>query len=200
MPDPRWHRIPESTAEAICAGLDLDEAARMVIVAGAPPSDCIEALLRANDRVHATRVLARALPPALSVKWACECVRKTLANNAPATERDALASAARWLAEPNDANARAAYAAAEAAEFKTPGAWAAVAPLWAGDNLAPPGEPPLAPPPGLYAKAVAGAVLLAAMGPDDASTGARQDDFLDNGIIAAGGAPPSRGDKGKDGP
>jgi hypothetical protein len=199
MADPRWHRVPESKASAVCAGLDIDDGARMLLTADMTPSDCVEALRNASDRVHAIRVLARALTPEMSIRWACQCVRTAMAPGTSAEDFSAINAAEQWLTQPNDDNARAAFAAAEAAEFKSAAAWAAVAPFWAGDNMAPPGEPPLVPPPELYAKAVAGAVLLAAVDSDDPSTIARQDEFLDSGIIAAGGVPAPRDDNGKDG-
>jgi hypothetical protein len=54
-------------------------------------------------------------------------------------------------------------AAAEAAGFRTPASWAAVAAFWSEGSLAPPDVPAVPPGDSLSAQAVTGAVMLAAV-------------------------------------
>ena len=130
----------------------------------------------------ATQLLAHALPAREGVRWACRCAREAGQVGAP------LEAAERWLAEPTEENRRACQAAYEEAGLQTPGAVAALAVFLSGKSLGPAGLPDVPPDPFHAAKAVAGAVLLAAViqQPEKAEERLRQ--FLEVGeqVVAAG--------------
>jgi hypothetical protein len=67
---------------------------------------------------------------------------------------------------------------AEAAGFRSPEAWAAVAAFWSGGSLAPPGQPLVKPAPQLTGTAVFAAIRLAAVRDDPGETEARLQVFL----------------------
>ena len=89
------------------------------------------------------------------------CARTAL-GVVPATEElKSLSLAEAWVLEPSEANRRAAMAAAEASEFKTPASWAAVAAFWSGGSMAPADLPEVPPAENLTGKAVTAAVMIA---------------------------------------
>lgn len=137
----------------------------MAHVAGLPGTQAAaDALAAAGLLVEATRLIAHALPRREAVWWACMCARSTLAA-ATLTPDDhaAIEAAELWVRAQTDESRRAAFAHAEKAGFNTPEAWAGVGAFWSGDNMAPVGQPPVAPPPHTAAAAVAGSVALASV-------------------------------------
>src|SRR5262249_60276058 len=76
---------------------------------------------------------------------------------------DAVAAAEAWVYKPTEENRRAAMSKAQATQFDTPCAWAAVAAFWSGGSMAPPDVPVVPPPPFLIGRAVSGAVMRAAV-------------------------------------
>jgi hypothetical protein len=77
---------------------------------------------------------------------------------------------------------------AEAANFASPEAWAAVAAFWCGDSIGPEDQPAIPPAPHFAGKAVSGAVALASVRGEPKRQAARLKRFLESGRnIAAGG-------------
>jgi hypothetical protein len=81
----------------------------------------------------------------------------------PAPQAAAVQAAERWVADPSEANRRAAQAASEAAGLGTPAGCAAMAAFWSGGSLAPPEAPVVPPGEILTAHGSAGPVMLAAV-------------------------------------
>ncbi len=129
----------------------------------------IAELMERGEQAEALAAAARSLPKRYVVAWACECFKALLAG-APATndvDRAGLALAQQWLADPTEANRRAALDFAEAGEFASPGAWIAASAGWNGGSLLPRGYDAVPPPDHLPAEAAVAALRLAASnGPD----------------------------------
>ena len=128
---------------------------------GAPPRSAarrhgaarfLDALIAAGHLPDALRFLAAALPKREAVWWACVCARQGYGAVVPSPAGAALQAAERWVADPSDANRRAAHPAAEAAGVGTPAGAAAIGVFLSGGSLAPVNLPacrplPITPPP-----------------------------------------------------
>ena len=132
----------------------------------------------------AVRLLAHALPTREGVWWAWASVRRVMGENAPAPMVATLAAAEAWIAKPTDANRRAAYQRAEEDGGASPAGLVALAAWLSGGSLAPSDAPEVPPPPFSAAKAVAGAVIIAAV-QDPLKAGERYHDFLTQGLEVA---------------
>ncbi|CAO3460113.1 hypothetical protein [Azospirillum argentinense] len=181
-------KIRQRQARDVADLCTLDDAARLLLAPDQSPTDYLAALIGAGRRADAVRVLAHALPPREAVWWACVCIRATLPPDAPEPVLSALESARAWVFQPSDANRRAAYASAQATDFQHAASWAAVGAFWSGGSMAPAGAPDVPAPDGLAGKAVAAAVILAAVSRQPEQGNQRLAAFLDSGLdIAAGG-------------
>ena len=161
MPKLRFARASEALA-----GLTLSDDAAPLVKAGAggTPAALAAALVAADLPVDAIRLLAMALPRREAAWWACLAAREALSAAAnPAAETVALTAAENWVFKPSEENRRACFAPAQALEFATPAAYAALAVYWSGGSLAPPDAPVVVPPgDALTGTAAAAAALLAA--------------------------------------
>jgi hypothetical protein len=159
------------------------------VATGAP--DAAAALLRilqAGMMADAARFMAHALPKREAVWWACMCARAT-APEPPPPDAAAVAAAEAWVRKPEEELRRAAMAKAEAAGFRSPEAWAAVAAFWSGGSMAPPGQPVVPPAEHLTGVAVAGSVSLSAVRREPEKAEATLKRFVESGLdIAAGGS------------
>lgn len=174
--------------------------AELVALIAAPPEaepvlagcvhvpDAIERLAAAGFLLEAAKLTAHALPKREAVWWACMCARHT----AP-TDQAALAelcsAAETWVRKQSDESRRAAFEMAQAMGLATPEAWAAVGAFWAGDSMAPVGQPKVPPPGHLCGTAIAGSVNLAAVRDHPVRRDARLTQFLESARdIGKGGA------------
>jgi hypothetical protein len=148
------------------------------------PVRLAEALTAAGLPAIALALVAAALPPREGVWWAWLSVRDALnvvaeravappppgqrpAIPPPAVERVALAALERWIADPSDANRRAAWDAGQAADLSSPAGCACAAAFFTSGSIAAPQSPMAVPPPaGAHAVMAATAVLLAAVRAD----------------------------------
>jgi hypothetical protein len=111
----------------------------------------------------AVRFLAHALPKREAVWWAWVCAR-TAAGATPTTSiTTALVATEQWIVQPTEDNRRAAMAAAEAAQLGTPAGCAALAAFLSAGSVGPANVAPVAAGEFASAKAVGGAVTLAAV-------------------------------------
>jgi hypothetical protein len=133
------------------------------------------------------RLLAHALPKREAVYWACQCVRATAGDGLEPAAAAALESAEKWVADPSDANRRAAYGAAEQAEMGTPAGCVALAAYMSEGSVVPADLPPVPPPPLLTARMVASAVQLAGVATEPVKAPERYHQFLTQGILLANG-------------
>ncbi len=149
----------------------------------------LEALVGARKLPEAMRLIAHAMPKREVVWWGCMCARAVPDPAQPAPDAEALTAAEAWVRKPDEANRRAAMAAAQKTAFRTPEAWAAVAAFWSGGSMSPEGQPDVPPAEHLTAVAVAGGVIIAALRGNPARAPDRFLRFLESAReIAAGGA------------
>jgi hypothetical protein len=119
--------------------------------------------LESTNLPLALRLYAFALPRREAVWWAAMCAAGTRPSAQPAAERAAREAAEHWVRRQDEPARRAAMAAARAAGFRAPEAWAAIAAFWSEGSMAPEGQPILPPAPNLTGRAVHGAISLAAV-------------------------------------
>ena len=144
-------------------------------------------LAEAGHLPDATSFLAAALPRREGVWWACRCIRSILGATGSTKTEAALAAAEAWTASPGDLNRRKAMAAAEAVGFVDPAGCAALAVFLSGGSIVPPQLKEVPPPSGSCARALAGAVQLAAVRVEPPRIAATYRGFLDLGLAVARG-------------
>jgi hypothetical protein len=162
-------------------------------VAGVPTADlALSRLESAGLHTEAVRLAAHALPKREAVWWACMCAGAVAPPPPGLAPSDAAArqAAEAWVRKPaDDGLRRAAWDAAQATDFRSPEAWAAVGAFWSGGSMSPAGQPTVPPGDHLTGVAVSGAVLLAAVRHRPERSAARMQRFLAAARdIAAGGA------------
>lgn len=149
-------------AEAV-AGLDLSPEAKALYAPNAPTAVFLKALIDAELYADAIRLLGMALPRREAVWWGCLSARGALSAEPAPADVAALEAAEAWVYRPTEENRRACFAPAEAMNFETACAYAAMAAFWSGGSLAPPDAAVVVPPgDGLTGTAAAAAVLIAA--------------------------------------
>jgi hypothetical protein len=168
-------------------GLSTDAATVLTNVTQVP--DALQRLEASGFLVEAARLVAHALPKREAVWWACMCAFHTAPPDLPENDRLARELAEDWVRQQTDKLRREAMTKAEAGDFGTPEAWAAVAAFWSGDSMAPEGQAAVPPAPHLCATAVAGAIVLAAVRGDPIRQPARLKRFLESGRNIATGGP-----------
>jgi hypothetical protein len=150
------------------AGLSPEATQLAAAPASPPPDGFVAQLVEKGQWVDAVRYLAHAMLQREAVWWACLAARAALGSARRPSDVDSVSAAEAWVYKPTEENRRAAMTKAQATKFDTPSAWAAVAAFWSGGSMAPPDVPVVPPPPFLIGRAVAGAVMLAAVtGPAD---------------------------------
>ncbi|OAI01542.1 hypothetical protein A1353_17955 [Methylomonas methanica] len=156
-------KVSVPKASAICRDIQLDQQAVAGLVADPAPVDFLNKLLEQQLYPDAVRFLARALPKREATWWACLSARSVVSPQTSPEVVKALDAAELWVFKPTEPNRRAANAAAHSASFENPAAWAAMAAFWSDGSMAPEDAPSVPPADNLTAKAVAGAVMLAAV-------------------------------------
>jgi len=175
-------------AQRLAAGLKLSADARGLLHAQQRVSEYVERLRERGLLVAAIGVLARGLSRREANWWACRCVREMLRAPAAATMDTApLEAAERWVVEPSETHRRAAGMTAEAANYETPAACAALAAFWSEGSMAPVEAAPVNVPPHLAPGAVASAVQLAAVVVEPQAAPDKLVRFIEIGMAVAQG-------------
>ena len=160
----RLATVTARTAAEICRCFELSDGAKGLLTDTVSPGEYLDQLVGAGHFVDAVRLLAHALGRREGVWWACLCSRAALQDGGPPAAAQALRAAEAWVYQPSEENRRAADAGAAAEGRQHPASWAAMAAFWSGGSIAPPANPqPVPPDPFFTARAVAGAVVLAAI-------------------------------------
>ena len=161
------------------------------------PPQFLNRLLAGKDLDNAVKFMAFALPHREAVWWACGCARMELNGTEPEPVLAALQAAETWVRYPTDPNRRAALTRAQATDFRSPAAWAAMAAFWSGGSMSPVDQPEVPAPAHLRGVAVAGAVGLAAVQSDPLRADEKRERFIAAAVdIANGGTgrkPPATG-------
>ncbi len=170
--------------------LELSAEAAQAIGGAATAAEAVQRLEAGGFGSEAARLTAHALPKREAVWWACMCAAAVPATALAAPDAAARQAAEAWVRQPgDDALRRAAWEAAQATEFKSPEAWAAVGAFWSGASMAPAGQPDVPPAEHLTGVAISGAIALAAVRGHPERSAARLTRFLQAARdIAAGGA------------
>jgi len=101
----------------------------------------LDLLMKRGLLSDAVRFLAHSLPKREAVWWACLCARDMLPADAAPALLAAVQAAEGWVMAPSEEKRREAMVTAEAAGFRAPASWAAVAAFWSGGSMAPPNAP-----------------------------------------------------------
>jgi len=155
-------KIKQVYANVIMQGVERDEQASALLQNNPTSVDYLQQLLAQRLYPDAVRFLAHALPKREATWWACLCARHGLTDKTPVTDIKAIELAEAWVYKPVEENRQLTLPAAEATAFQTPAGWAAMAAFWSGDDISPVPEATIVLDEKLYAKAVIGAVMLAA--------------------------------------
>jgi hypothetical protein len=150
---------PRVRAAEVAQRCKLSEEANQLLRDDMNPRQFLEQLLQEKRYADAVQFLAHALPKREAVWWACQCIRQ--GSELSPAQAQAVRAAEQWAADPSEGHRRAAYPAAEAAEFGTPGGCVAVAAFWSGGSISLPDLPEVLPAENLTGDTVANAVLMA---------------------------------------
>lgn len=180
-------KVAATKAVDVCRDIELEPQACKFLESDPAPVDFLNALLEKQLYPDALRFLARALPKREATWWACICTRGTVIQNTPPAMLAALEAAEQWVYKPTEVNRRLADAAARATSFDGPAAWAAMAAFWSEGSIAPEDAPVVPPSDNLAAKAVAGAVMLAAVMEQPEKAQDKYLYFLEQGVDIANG-------------
>jgi hypothetical protein len=154
---------PNSKTLALCAVAELGEDAMALARPDLHPREFVGLLLEKALFPDAVRFVAHALPKREGVWWAWVCARRAAGDTPPPPIKAALDATEKWIAQPSEELRRSAMAAAQKAGTGTAAGCAGLAAFFSGGSLSPPEAPPVPPGEFLTAKAVAGAVIFAAV-------------------------------------
>lgn len=181
------NKVLISKAALICQDIDLDETARDCLAADPEPVIFLQSLIKHQLYSDAVRFLARALPKREAVWWACLSARSVMGEKPEPAFLQALESAEAWVYKPTETHRRQASTAAQLAVFENSAAWAAMAAFWSEGSIAPEDAPIVPPADNLTSKAVAGAVMLAAVQNQPEIANDKYLFFIEQGIDIANG-------------
>lgn len=170
------------TMPEFCELAGLGDEAKALLQPAHGPRAYLRVLVDGEMFPDAVRFLAHALPTREGIWWAWVCARRVAGAEPPPKLRGALDATERWITQPTDENRRAAMRMAEVATLGTPAGCAALAVFFSGGSIAPPEQPAVPPPGFVSAKAIAGAVTLAAVQPDPAQAAEKFRAFLAQGL------------------
>jgi hypothetical protein len=188
-------KVTAKTAQELCQHFALSDEAKPLLKPQQTPAQLLEALVAKNLLIDAIRLLAHALPKREAVWWALSCARTAHGANPAPKIVAALQATDKWVLDPSEENRRAAWDAAEPAEFGTPAGCAAAGAFWSGGSLAPPNVPVVPPGEFLTAQGVAGAVLLAAVLTQPEKAADKHQQFLTLGADVGNGVNRWKGGK-----
>ncbi|HUC63860.1 MAG TPA: hypothetical protein VMA53_00435 [Stellaceae bacterium] len=187
-------KIKATIAQDICDQFPLSAEAKPYLAPEIAPLDFLDLLVVHSLYFDAMQFLARALPKREAVWWSCTCARALPEDGRRPELAAGLQAAESWVYRPTEENRRKAEKAANAIKGSHPARWSAMAAFWSGGSLAAPDAPEVKPAEDFTAKAVAGAVMMAA-GLDALEREARSRRFIECGLdIANGGTgrPPAQ--------
>lgn len=170
-----------TATEAICAVAELSGKAVALMKPEYHPREFTRLLADKNLFPDAVRFLAHGMPKREAVWWAWFCARRADPDPEPEVKA-ALAATESWIAQPTDDNGRTAHAAAKAVGLGTPAGCAGLAAFFCGSSLGPPHVQAIPPGEYLYAKAVSGAVIFAAVSSEPEKAPEKFNNYLAQGM------------------
>jgi hypothetical protein len=181
------NKMAAITAAEVCRNFELSKEGQKLLQPQLMPRPFLDLLIANQHYQDAARLMAHALPRREAIWWGCLCARKAYGPAPPAREGAALQLAETWVVRPTDENRRAAYKAAEAAEFRNPAGLLGMAVFFSSGSLAPAGQAEVAPAPHLAPNAAANAVVLASLLQDPAKASEQYLSFFALGFDVASG-------------
>ena len=175
----------KSAAETIAGVAELSEPALALLRPELEPRAFVELLTEKKLYRDAVQFLAHALPKREAVWWAWVAARRASGGDPPPKIAAALAAVEKWISQPSDENRRAARAAGEKAEFRTPAGCVGLAVFMSGGSLAAPGAPEVPPGEYLSAKVVGGAVTVSALSTEPEKGPEKFRSFIAQGLEVA---------------
>jgi hypothetical protein len=175
----------KQSAVEICEAAGISDEARALLRPEMPPPRYVEVLLESGQFPDAVRFVAHALPKREAVWWAWFCARRASGSNPPGAIQASLSATEKWIAQPNEENRRSAMKAAEAAQLGTPAGCAGLGAFFSGGSLAPPEATAVPPGEFMTAKAVAGAVMMAAVVAEPEKAPEKYRTFIAQGVEVA---------------
>jgi len=150
---------------------------------GMNPETYLEALAAAELWSEAVKFLTQALPKREAIAWAYQCVRSVAGPELSLPTQATLQAVEEWLADSTDARRRAAHSAAKTVGFDTPAGCVALGVFFSGGSLGPPSlDHAIAPSNDLTGKALAGALLIAAVITEPENAPMKLQSFLEQGL------------------
>ena len=180
-----FNKIQADQASEICRDIDIDSAARDMLVTDISPPSFLGSLIDRSLYPDAVKFLARALPPREATWWAYVCVRSILDCDTSQSVMAAMSTVERWVYEKTEEGRRAAYVAAQVTNFNHPASWVAMAAFWSGGSMSPVDAPVVPPARNLSGKAAAGAIMLATVLDKPEKAPEKYRLFLESGIDIA---------------
>jgi hypothetical protein len=147
----------------LCERAKLGEEAKALLKDEHTPRQFLELLIGKELFLDAIRFLAFVLPKREAVGWGCLCVRHSLGTEDAAKISESQVAAERWVSNPDEANRRAAKAAADKGGSESPSDFLALAAFSSGGSVVPANLAPVAPPDHATSQFVTGAVMISAV-------------------------------------
>ncbi|MBX9652450.1 hypothetical protein K2Y11_02405 [bacterium] len=161
--DHEFERMLPKDAASIAAGIRFHHKISTDLLAkSTSPIDFIQRLMAADCDSDAIRFLAQAMPIRESIWWGLLCVWRVFGPTPEEKEVWAIQAAVNWVTDPSETRRRAASSAAHAVGNNTAPGCLTNAVFWSGGSIGKVGMPTVQAPETSAAKAVGGAILLAA--------------------------------------
>jgi hypothetical protein len=181
-------KLCEGKATEICGQFEPSEDARVLLTETTSTALFLQQLIQKELYIDAINFLAHGLPKREAIWWAFLCAEQAEANNQTPIILEGLDNIQKWVYDPMETNRRLCEKIAEPMAFKTATGWAAMAVFWSGGNIADADATvSIEPDPYLCAKAVAGAVMLAAVLSEAEKASFHYQHFLSQGVDIANG-------------
>jgi|GEM_PF-1357308 len=181
-------KITFPMAAEICQRYEPDEEALSCLQDGVTAVEFLESLAERGLWSEAVKFLAQALPKRDAIAWASQCVRHESKADSPPTSLAALDAVDTWLSNPSEDHRRAAQVAADRAGAGTPAGCLAFGVFFSGGSLGPMTlEHAIPPADELTGKALAGALMLAAVVGEPENAPVRLQGFVEQGLQVARG-------------
>lgn len=171
----------------ICENVKLSDPARELLDDELEPKTYFELLVKNGLDKDAVLFMARWLPKREAVWWGCLCAWSACRPNPPEEVDAALKATVRWVQDPSEDNRQATRLIGKAAGPQAPAGGIALAAFHNSGSISRPGLPEVLPPPGLTAKMIASAVVLATNQGDPSKIADRRRQFLRLGLEVVSG-------------
>ncbi len=181
-------KITFQKAAEVCQRYEPDEEAASCLRDGITPGEFLESLTERGLWSEAIKFLTQALSKRDAITWASQCVRHGSKAELALPSLVALDAVDAWLTDSSEDLRRAAQVAAELVGAATPAGCVAFGVFFSGGSLGPKTlEHAISPADELTGKALAGALMLAAVTAEPENAPVRLQEFVEQGLQVARG-------------